>query len=306
MSNNNIKTALAFASVYILWGITYFALKFGIRTIPPFLLSSMRFFIAGILLLGYSLVKGKKLPDFKSVVNNSFCGVLMLGGGTVSVAWAEQYVPSSTAAIIVSFLPFWFVVFDKRQWNYYINNKIIFIGLFLGFIGVFLLTNFANTDTKDLNKPGHAIFGIIAILCGGIAWTIGSLISKYKTSSASLVMNGSIQMFATSFVCLVLSFITGELKTFSFAQVSSQSIFALAYLILMGSIAAYISYIYLLSVRPAVQVSTYVYINPLIAVLLGVVFANEAVNAVEVFSLLIILCGVLLVNIPKYIAFKKS
>jgi len=197
MSNNRIKILLAFASIYIIWGSTYVALRFGIATVPPFLLSSIRFFIAFLLLLVYCLVTKRPIPDRRSVINNSICGVLMLGGGTVSVAWSEQYVPSSTAAIIVSFLPFWFVLLDKKQWNYYFTNKIILIGLLLGFVGVLLLTNFSNTDTRGLNKPGHAAFGIVAILMGGVAWTIGSLMSKYKTSNSSLLVNATIQTLAT-------------------------------------------------------------------------------------------------------------
>jgi drug/metabolite transporter (DMT)-like permease len=306
MSNNRIKILLAFISIYFVWGSTYVALRFGIKTIPPFLFSAARFFIAGVLLLSYCLFKRKPLPDRRSLINNSMAGAFMLGGGAVSVAWAEQFVPSSTAAIIVTFLPFWFVLLDKDQWNYYFNNKIILIGLLLGFTGVVLLTNFSNPDTNGLNKPGHATLGIIAILAGGIAWTTGSLISKYKTSNASLLMNGSIQLLATSAVCLAVSFAGGELKTFSLTQVSSQSLFALLYLVFMGSLLAYLSYIYLLSILPAVQVSTYVYVNPVVAVLLGVLFAGEEVNLAEAFSLIVILFGVLLVNMPKYYALKRS
>lgn len=306
MNNNRIKILLAFAAIYILWGSTYLALRFGIKTIPPFLLSAIRFFIASLALFIYCLIKRKTLPDLKSIMNNSICGILMLGGGTVSVAWSEQYVPSSTAAIIVTFLPFWFVLLDKKQWSYYFSNKIILVGLLLGFIGVLLLAKFSNTDTAGLNKPGHAAFGIIVILAGGIAWTIGSLYSKYTTTNTSLLMDGTIQLFATSIVCFVISFLAGEVKTFSFQQVSSQSFFALLYLAFMGSIVAYLSYIWLLSERPAVEVSTYVYINPLIAVLLGVFFANEKIIFIEAIALVIILCGVLLVNMPKYYALKRS
>src|SRR5882672_6530007 len=274
MSNNRINILLAFASIYIIWGSTYVALRFGIETIPPFLLSATRFFIAGILLFGYCLLKRKALPDLKSIFTNGFCGVLVLGGGTISVAWAEQYVPSSIAAILVTFVPFWFVLLDKKQWGYYFSNKIILVGILLGFIGVSVLT-LVNQDTATLNRPGNAGIGVIAILAGGISWTVGSLLLKYKTSNASLLVNGSIQMLATAVASLLISFIAGELNSFSFNQVSSESMSALFYLTFMGSLGAYLSYIYLLSILPAVQVSTYVYINPLIAVLLGVSFANE-------------------------------
>ncbi len=305
MSNNRIKILLAFTAIYIVWGSTYIALRFAIKTIPPFLMSAVRLFIATSVLFGWCLIKKIKLPDRRSFLINSVCGILMLGGGTVSVAWGEQYVPSSIAAILVTFLPFWFVLLDKRQWGYYFSNKIILVGLLLGFIGVLMLTNFSKTDTSGLNRPGHAVFGIIAILCGGIAWTTGSLISKYTTKSSSLLMNAAIQFFATAIVCSVISFATGETKTYSFEQASMQSILAMLYLVFMGSLLAYLSYIYLLHVRPAVQVSTYVYINPVIAVLLGALLAGEQISMPEIFSLVIILFGVLLVNVPKYYAWKK-
>ncbi len=305
MKNYNIKIIFAFIAIYLIWGSTYIALRFGIQTIPPFLLSAIRFLIAGAALLGYCFIKRIPLPGFTSIINNSICGILMLGGGTVSVAWAEQYVPSSTAAIIVALLPIWFVLLDKKQWSYYFSNKIILVGLVLGFTGVALLTGFTHTDTSGLNKPGNAVVGIIAILCGNIAWTTGSLLSKYTTSTTSFLMNGSIQLLATSIVCFLISLVSGEVTSFSFQQVSAQSCYALLYLATMGSLVAYLSYIWLLSVRPAVQVSTYVYVNPVIAVMLGVIFANEQTNFTEVIALIIILCGVLLVNMPKYIAMKK-
>ncbi len=113
-------------------------------------------------------------------------------------------------------------------------------------------------------------------------------------------MNGSIQMFATAIVCGLISFLAGEWKSFSVARVSQGSLTALIYLVFLGSIVAYLSYLYLLQIRPPAQVSTYVYVNPLIAVLLGAIIANEQISFIQVIALIVILCGVLLVNIPNY------
>jgi len=304
MSKNGLTIFLAFGAIYIIWGSTYVALRIGIETIPPFLLSSARFFLAGSALLTWCLSKKHMLPNKRSLMTNSICGVLMLGGGTVSVAWSEQFVPSGTAAIIVTFLPFWFVLLDKRQWGYYFSNKIILVGLLLGFSGVVLLAGFTHTDTAGLNRPGHPVFGVIAILIGGIAWTIGSLYSKYTPTNSGLLMNGSIQIFATAVACFIVSAATGEWESFSVLQVSANSLIAMLYLATLGSIVAYLSYLYLLHARPPAEVSTYVYVNPLIAVLLGAVMANERISFLQIVALLIILCGVLMVNIPKYRRFK--
>lgn len=305
MSKPNLTTLLAFGAIYIIWGSTYVVLRIGIETIPPFLLSSVRFFLASVMLLGWSLAKKQAMPGKRSILSTAVCGVLMLGGGTVSVAWSEQFIPSGTAAIVVTFVPFWFVLLDKKLWNYYFTNKIILVGLLLGFIGVILLVGLTRTDTAGLNKPGHPAFGIIAILCGGIAWTVGSLYTKYKSTEGGLFVKAGIQMFATSVACLITSFIFGELRSFSLSQVSLASVIALLYLATVGSIVAFVSYLYLLHAHPPAQVSTYVYVNPLIAVLLGALIANEAISFVQVFALILILLGVLLVNMPKYKMFRR-
>ena len=305
MSKPDLTTLLAFGAIYIIWGSTYVVLRIGIETIPPFLLSSVRFFLASVMLLGWALSKKQALPGKRSILSTAVCGVMMLGGGTVSVAWSEQFIPSGTAAIVVTFVPFWFVLLDKKLWNYYFTNKIILVGLLLGFVGVILLVGLTHTDTAGLNKPGHPAIGIIAILCGGIAWTIGSLYTKYKATEGALFINAGIQMFATSIVCLITSFILGEMRSFSLSQVSFNSLIALLYLATVGSIVAFVSYLYLLHSHPPAQVSTYVYVNPLIAVLLGAFIANEEISFVQVFALLVILLGVLLVNMPKYKMFRR-
>src|SRR5436190_12153084 len=154
MSKPGLTIFLAFAAIYIIWGSTYLAMRIGIETIPPFLLSSVRFFLASVILLAWCLSQKQPFPRRRSILINSFSGVMMLGGGTVSVAWSEQFLPSGTAAIIVAIKPFWFVLLDKRYWNYYFSNKIILAGLLLGFAGVVLLVGFAHTDTAGLNRPG--------------------------------------------------------------------------------------------------------------------------------------------------------
>ena len=114
-----LKIVLAFAAIYIIWGSTYLAILFAIHDIPPLLMSGIRFMVAGILLFGWCAFKGEKLPNFSSFIKNSFCGILMLLGGTGAVAWSEQYIPSGLAAVIVTTVPFWFILLDKKQWSFY-------------------------------------------------------------------------------------------------------------------------------------------------------------------------------------------
>src|SRR4030095_4171450 len=116
ISSSKWLVILAFAAIYVIWGSTYLAILFAIGDIPPFLMSALRFLAAGFILYLWRTVKGKKQADFNSFGKNVVCGILMLAGGTVSVAWAEQYLSSSLAAIIVTAVPFWFILLDKPQW----------------------------------------------------------------------------------------------------------------------------------------------------------------------------------------------
>jgi drug/metabolite transporter (DMT)-like permease len=308
MRSSKWTIVLAFAAVYIIWGSTYLAIQLGIRDIPPFLLSSIRFLLAGIALFAWCLWKKDSMPSRKDIGRNAICGALMLFGGTVSVTWAEQYIPSSVAAIIVTSLPFWFVLLDKKQWSYYFSNKLIIAGLLVGFLGVVLLMSSGHTAAEDDHtSSGKKLAGSLVIVAGGIAWTIGSLYSKYKPSQSSLIMNGSIQLLATGIFTSVISIAAGEPQKMDWSQVQFSSWLALLYLATMGSIVAYLSYLYLLKMRPAAEVSTYVYVNPVVALLLGALIASEPIGWWQVVALLIILCGVFLVNMPKYAqAFTKK
>lgn len=298
MQQTQWTVLLAFAAIYIIWGSTYLAILVAIRDIPPFLLSAVRFLIAGLLLMGWCLSKKQPLPGWPAIGKNVLYGILMLFGGTVSVTWAEQYLPSSLAAIIVTSVPFWFVLLDKKQWSYYFSNKLIIAGLLIGFAGVAVLVGFGPSTTGS--KVGNLfLISILAIIVGDIASTIGSLYAKYRPAGDNLLMNGSIQLLATGLFTGIISLLAGDHRRIHWSQVSPASWLGLLYLIVMGSLVAYLSYLYLLKVRPAAQVSTYVYVNPVVALVLGALVAGEPVGAVQIIALLIILGGLWLVNLPK-------
>ena len=300
------KIILAFAAIYIIWGSTYLAILFVIADIPPLFMSGIRFLAAGIILYGWCLWKREKLPGYSSFIKNSVCGILMLFGGMGAVAWSEQYIPSGLAAVIVTTVPFWFVLLDKKKWPFYFSNKLILPGLLLGFAGVLLLVGFdthlfpANADNSK------TVLGISVIIAGGVAWTAGSLFSKYKPTGNSVLMNAAVQLVVAGFFSFIISVFSGEALDFNLAAVKTSAWLALIYLIIPGSLIAYLCYLWLLNVRPAAQVSSYVYVNPLVAVLLGPIFVGEKITSVQILSLIIILSGVLLVNMPKYKTTNKS
>jgi drug/metabolite transporter (DMT)-like permease len=260
-------------------------------------MAGSRFFIAGLLLLVWALLKGEQIPDKSSLWKISLSGILMLSIGNASLAWVEQYLPSGLAAIIVAMVPLWFVLLDKRQWKFYFSNKQIIIGLIIGFAGVIVL--FSGKSAASLFADKMKLISLIALLIACISWTAGSLYSKYQKIQGSTLMKVAIQMIAASLIIFIAGFIFNEQKNFSIANVSGESVAALIYLIIMGSLVAYMAYIWLLSIRPASLVGTYAYVNPVVAVFLGWLIANESISVQKIIGLLIIIAGLVIVNISK-------
>jgi drug/metabolite transporter (DMT)-like permease len=287
----------AFAAVYLIWGSTYLAILLAIKTIPPFFMAGSRFLIAGLILMVYALLKGEQIPDSKSVWKISLAGILMLTVGNAFLAWVEQYLPSGLAAILVATVPLWFVLLDKKQWKYYFSNKQIIIGLIVGFAGVILL--FTGKSSADLFNSKMKIISLLVLTVCTIGWTIGSLYSKYQQTNGSTLMKVSIQMLAAGIVNFIGGFALNEQQNFILKTISWQSVGALAYLIVMGSLVAYMAYVWLLSIRPASLVGTYAYVNPVVAVFLGWLIANEHVNTQKIIGLLIVIAGLVVVNMSK-------
>lgn len=291
------KIIAAYAALYVIWGSTYLGILYAIKTIPPFLMMGSRFAIAGLLLLIWCFIKKEKLPSKKSIGKLALAGILMLALGNGAVTWVEQYLPSGLAAIIVATVPLWFVLLDKRQWSFYFSNKGIIVGLLTGFAGVLLL--FWGKGSMALTGSTIKMISFFVLIGGTIAWAVGSLYSKYQTIEGSTSMKVAVQMLAAGVVAFAAAFISGEQKDFVLSQVSLQSLLALGYLVVMGSLVGYLAYIWLLGVQPASLVGTYAYVNPVVAVFLGWLIANETMTKQQGIALGIILAGVILVNLSK-------
>lgn len=284
----------AFAAIYIIWGSTYLGILLAIKTIPPLFMAGSRFLAAGVFLLGFALWKGERIPGARALVKISFSGVLMLFMGNGAVTWVEQYLPSGLVAIVVATVPLWFVLLDKREWKFYFSNYQIILGLLIGFAGVVLL--FAGKAAGDLFVNKTKIISLFILITGCVAWTIGTLFSKYSTINASTTMKVAFQMIASGLLFFPLGFVLNEHREFSIAAVSIQSVLALLYLVIMGSIVAYMAYMWLLSVKPASMVGTYAYVNPLVAVFLGWLVAGESISLRQMIGLGVIIAGLAAVN----------
>lgn len=297
---SSFNVIIAFAMIYIVWGSTYFFIQKAILGFPPFLLGAIRFLVAGILMLGYTMLSGEPVFIKKDIQRAAISGVLMLFVGTGAVIWVEQYLPSAMVAIMVAAAPLWFILLDKQNWKENLTNRLTIAGLVIGFAGIIVLfyekiiAAFSNSG----NSAELAAVGILFI--GSISWTVGSLYSKYKPTSGSVSVNIAWQMLAAGIAFIPPSLYYNELKTVQWHAISMDAWLSVAYLIFFGSIAAFSAYVWLLQVRPPTQVSTYAYVNPVVAVLLGVVFAHEHISIFQVLGLLIILVSVLMINLVKY------
>ncbi|HEY4147810.1 MAG TPA: EamA family transporter [Chitinophagaceae bacterium] len=290
----------AFAAVYILWGSTYLAIFIALDDIPPFLLVSVRFLIAGLVLYAWCRFKGEPAPSLKSFATISLGGIILLFGGTGGLIWSEQYLPPGLAAIVVATVPLWFVILDKYQWKYYFSNKLILFGLLIGFAGV--VTLFIGKGSSAYATPGDGnkqLISIIVLLFGSIFWALGSLYSKYRKVEGSSSMKASVQMMAAGLVSFIPAFALGEQHHFAWNHLSSAAIASVLYLIIFGSLVGYIAYIWLLSVRPPSLVGTYAYVNPAVALLLSSLFGKELITGHKILALVIILAGVIIVNLSK-------
>lgn len=303
-SPDRIKVLLAFAAIYIIWGSTFFGVHLALKSFPPFLLSTLRFLIAGVALLVFCFVRKESFPSAADITRNALWGQAIFIGGVVAVVWAQQYISSSLASAIIT-TPFWFIVLDKRQWKFYFSSKWIISGLVMGLLGVILLMAYKKGRAGN-GAHYMQLIAILTMVIGSCFWVIGSLFLRYHPSATSLYVSTTIQLLSAGIVCVLLSYLSGEIKKFDASAVRIDSLVALSYLAIISSLITFLAYIWLIKVRPPAMVSTYSYINPLIATLLGWAFAGEHILPIQLLALLIILSGVFLVNVPRYQFLKRK
>jgi drug/metabolite transporter (DMT)-like permease len=272
----------------------------AVHGFPAMLMGALRYTTAGLLMLGWCAYKGDKIWVKRDVINSAVSGLLMLFVATGIVIWIEQTLPSAMVAITVSASPIWFVVLDKANWRVNFKSKSTIAGLLIGFTGVVLL--FGEQVAKALGDKQHTttFLGMALLILGPVVWSAGSLYSKHNPNSGPARLNTAWQMIIAGLAFIPAGMVHHEFDGFSLARVPASSWMAIVYLIIFGSIAAFSAYVWLLQVRPATQVSTHSYVNPVIAVLLGILFAGEQISVLQITGLVVILVSVLLINLVKY------
>lgn len=283
----------ALFALYFIWGSTYFVIRVGVESWPPLMMAGLRFFVAGCIMFTFLLLRGHKVPTLKQWMAAGAVGILLLsvGNGLVTVAEHMQ-VPSGIAAVMVATVPLFTLCFS-RLWGMP-NSRLEWTGVAIGLFGIVLL----NTGSNLEGNP----WGAALILLASLSWAFGSVWSSRLTLPVGL-MAGAAEMIIAGVVLLVASRISGEHLA---AAPKLSGFLALGYLVVFGSMIAISAYMFLLkTVRPAVATS-YAYVNPIVAVLLGIGFAGESLSPVEWVALGVILCAVLLVTLGKFVFSRRK
>ncbi|MBA3877419.1 MAG: EamA family transporter [Anaerolinea sp.] len=266
----------AMGTIYVVWGSTYLGIAISIETIPPFLSAALRFAIAGAVLFGWEVLRagrGFRLPSLREWRDSAIVGTLLLGIGNGFVALAEQTVPSGIAAILIALIPLWFAVLGRLYFGDPFP-RLILIGIAIGLTGVVLLVWPFGDGANAID-----LFGVAILLAASLGWAHGSLFSARKAKlPARPLMASGLQMLLGSVALFVEAGVTGELGRFRPEAVSASSLWALAYLTVIGSLVAFNAYAWLLRNAPLSLVGTYAYVNPVVAVVLGGLILAEPIT----------------------------
>lgn len=298
------KIWTALIALYFVWGSTYLAIRFAVETLPPFLHSGIRFLISGLILLIWRRMAGDPAPTKRQWISTGIVGAALLLGGNGLVGWAEQRVPSGIAALMVSMSPLWLVLFEALRPNGVKPSWRGILGLLIGFGGVFLLIGPENFNGASATQ--FDTLGTIALLFAALLWSIGSIFSKTADMPKSSLLATGMEMAAGAAALFIVSAASGELNGFSFASVSMRSWLGLIYLIFIGSLVGFVSYGWLLQNAPISLMSTYAYVNPVVAVLLGNWLAGEIITARILLAAGIIIGSVIVINSGRNLKSEKE
>lgn len=281
-------------AVYIIWGSTYLGMKIATEVVPPFLLSAFRFLTAGILMAFISRSSEKQLPSRKQVLSAAFVGLMLIGIGNSSTALAVHYMPSGLVALIVAAIPVWFIGFDWAFFSKQRPTVMTICGIVVGLIGLVLLFNpFAAATVRS-----YPLWPI-AVLAGGCAcWALGSLAVSKLTMPAPM-SSAALQMLTGSVFCFLISAIAEPGAWDTLHHLSTRTILAFVYLVLIGSLVGFTSYSWLTRNAPPRLLSTYAYVNPVVALFLGWAIGHESLSSQALMACIIVIGGVVLMTLGK-------
>jgi drug/metabolite transporter (DMT)-like permease len=287
------KLVSAFAIVYITWGTTYLAIKEGVEQFPPALFGGVRILAAGLVLLIFLLWRGEKLLlPLRELLGNALVGVFLFVGGNGLITYAEKTVPSGTAAILVATTPMWMALLEMllprggrlAPWGW--------VGLILGMLGVALLLISQLGDPTKLFAESAALLVLLSSVC----WSVGSVLARYQPRTVSPFVGAVYQMVVGGSVMILIGLLLGEQENITAANFTRPAVYSFFHLLVFGSLLGYLAYNWLLNKVSAASAGTYAYVNPVLAVLVGWLLANEIPSIWLGVGLTVILIGVALVR----------
>jgi drug/metabolite transporter (DMT)-like permease len=291
-ASNRARLLASFLAVYIIWGSTYLAIRFAIETLPPLLMAGARFLLAGLIMFTWAWLCGAR-PSRAHWIAGAIMGILLLAGGNGLVVWAEQSVPSSLTALLISLTPLWMTLIDWLRPGGARPSLPVAAGLALGFAGIVLLIA---PWERGVGAGALNLGGIALVLVASCSWAAGSLYGRGAKLPASPVLGTGIEMLAGGGVLLAAALLTGEAGQLHLDHVSARSGLAFGYLVVFGSIVAFTAYVWLLKHTTIARASTYAYVNPVVAVFLGWAFAGEQLTARTWLAAAVIVAAVVVIT----------
>jgi drug/metabolite transporter (DMT)-like permease len=281
-----------FASIYVIWGSTYLAIRYAVQTIPPFLMGGVRFLLSGAMLYAWARARGAPRPLRIHWRNAAIAGGFLLVGGNGAVVWAEQFVPSGLTALLVSILPFWLVIIEWVRPPRKRPSGAVLVGLLLGFAGIIVLVGPAGIGGHGNVAP----LGALVLIVGSLSWAIGSFWSRDAELPESGLLTTGMEMLTGGALMLIVATLMGELGGFDVHAISKASATGMLYLVTFGSLIGFTSYIWLLDKVSPARLGTYAYVNPIVAVLLGWAIAGERLSIRTGVAAAIVICAVALIT----------
>jgi drug/metabolite transporter (DMT)-like permease len=286
--SENLKLALAFVAIYIIWGSTYLAIRYAVETIPPLVAAGIRHTTAGVILLAWAWARGYR-PRRAEWIAGLIVGAFYFLGGHGSLHWAEQYVGSGLAALLIATEPMFILLLAWASKQQRIS-ALSALGLGLGVVGVAILLG------AELSMKGSSLIGLIAVLFGSLSWAAGVVISPKVQLPSDALARTALPSLCGAALLLIAAGATGEFHKVQWASISMKSWLGLVYLIVFGSVIAFTAYTWLLQRCPPALVATHTYANPVVAVLLGWLLAGEAVTMRLVLASVAILGAIVLIR----------
>jgi drug/metabolite transporter (DMT)-like permease len=284
---------VAFAALYVIWGSTYLGIRFAIETIPPFLMAGARFVLAGVIMYAIAWSQGITKSNWANWRTSLIIGACLLLAGNGGVTISEKYIDSGLAALIVAIVPIYIVLLGWMTGMAPKPTPIMWLALVGGFVGVGIL--FGPALHFSSNEARHPAIGISILLVSSFIWSVGSLYSRVAKHAASPFLTAAQQMLCGGMLLLFVGIATGELRRLHPGSISMLSLGSFIYLVIIGAVVGYTAYIWLLRHCEPAKVATYAYVNPIVAVLLGTLFAGETVTMRTVIAAALIIGSVALV-----------